>query len=157
MRLFEWLRARGIPVPEGLADGELVLEPTPEPAIAPVSTVAPAPVSAPATPTPAPVAEPPAPAPVSLPVAPVAAPQQTSPHLPAPAPPQTPVVPDNPMDFDKDLTDADVARYVSLPIEEQIRYEDSIRKGMARTNVNIENVGRSSGWVTYQGDKVTIK
>ena len=67
------------------------------------------------------------------------------------------VVNDNPMDFDKDLTDADVARYVSLPIEEQIRYEDSIRKGMARTNVNIENVGRSSGWVTYQGDKVTIK
>ena len=61
--------------------------------------------------------------------------QTTSPHLPAPAPAPA-VVNDNPMDFDKDLTDADVARYVSLPIEDQFRYEDSFRKGMARTKVD---------------------
>ena len=72
-----------------------------------------------------------------LPPAPVA--QTTSPHLPAPTPPPA-VVNDNPMDFDRDLTDADVVRYVNLPIDDQIRYEDSFRKGMARTNVIIENV-----------------
>ena len=122
---------------EGLADRNWYWNRLPEPAIVP-EPVAPAPVSAPATLTPAPVAEPPAPAPVSVyPVAPVAAPAATtSPHLPAPAPPPA-VVNDNPMDFDRDLTDADVVRYVNLPIEDQIKYEDNFRRGMARTSVSM--------------------
>ena len=134
MKWSEFMQALGLGVtPEGDVTA------VPEPAPAPEPEPAPAPEPEPA----------PAPAVVESVAAAAGNPQPIriiSPHMPPNV--AVDVKPPDPHDFDRELNDADVDRYLALPLDLQGEYAAAFRRGMEKTPiVGTADFSKGTGWI----------
>lgn len=69
-----------------------------------------------------------------------------SPHVPATSPVQTRTQVD-PYDFDRELTDEDVDRFIGLPLDLQDQYRDAFRRGMEKTPMKEGTFQEYTPWI----------